>query len=77
MMDQAKKKVGKGESCRHILLCLLHYHERMMFFAASPCGGQSDEMCPARMNADWYAEALREAIRCAEVVHKEELSGID
>ncbi len=76
-MEQEKKKVGKGESCRHILLCLLHYHERMMMFAATPCGGLDDNLCPARMQADWYAEALREAIRCVETVHAEELSGID
>lgn len=58
---------------------LLHYHERMLLGQKCPdvngchnqdlCGGE----CPALLFTDSYSAALKEAIRCIEIVHAEEL----
>ena len=34
-----------------------------------------DGDCPNSVFIDGYADALREAIRCIEIVHRDELSG--
>ena len=47
-----------------ILTGLLHYHERMTLPLRSV-----DECRYASAFTDYYAEALREAIRCIEQVH--------
>ena len=74
---------SKAEFHRHILRGLLHYHERMMF-GRYRCPGTNCETvdkcelegkCPNVVLMDVYAEALKEAIRCIEIVHKDELSG--
>ena len=66
----------------HILKCLLHYHERMMmgmvFSEAHDkelCNNVEDGKCAKIQFADNYADALKEAIRCIEIVHKDELNG--
>ena len=76
------KNCGQAEFHRHILRALLHYHERVM---NDRCPGdhgsgceamkQTEGRCPKAVFTDVYAEALREAIRCIEIVHKDELSG--
>ena len=52
----------RGERTISILTALLHYHESVEAAIAgeAPAAGPVDE----------YAEALREAIRCVEEVHK-------
>ena len=62
----------------HILRCLLNYHERMMLPHRSCHGdhcGSAEKLgtCPNSLFIDTYAEALKEAIRCIEIVHKDEL----
>lgn len=51
-----------GERTISILTALLHYHESV----EAAIAGEA----PAAGPADEYAEALREAIRCVEEVHK-------
>lgn len=75
-------EANKAEAHRHLLRCLLHYHERMMlgtiFDAGSGgelCSRPGEGQCARVIFQDGYAEALREAIRCIEIVHKDELSG--
>ena len=65
---------------RHILIGLLHYHERMMI-PHSKCPSEScdktrhtDGKCPNAVFMDIYSEALKEAIRCIEIVHKDDLT---
>lgn len=65
----------------HILRCLLNYHERMMLPHRSCHGdhcGSAEKLgtCPNSLFIDTYAEALKEAIRCIEIVHKDELGHI-
>lgn len=62
-----------AEGHRHILRCLLHYHERMLLGGVI-CGKTKDH-CKVNLIYDHYAEALKEAIRCIEIVHKDELLG--
>ena len=57
-------KCSHAEYQRHVLRSLLHYHERMMM-------GYSNY---PKAFLDGYADALREAIRCIEIVHKDELT---
>lgn len=73
-----------AEFQRHILRSLLHYHERMMMDHRKCPGGECrkvdecrefDGDCPNSVFIDGYADALREAIRCIEIVHRDELSG--
>lgn len=52
----------RGEQTISILTALLHYHESV----ETAIAGEA----PAAGPADEYAEALREAIRCVEEVHK-------
>ena len=52
----------RGEQTISILTALLHYHESV----EAAIAGEA----PAAGPADEYAEALREAIRCVEEVHK-------
>ena len=62
---------------------LLHYHQRMMLGSRGcPVVCQDNRCkeadclggaCPNALFLDCYAEALKEAIRCIEVVHKDEL----
>ena len=48
----------------YVLRCLLHYHERMTM----PLKGRVD--CRIAVGfEDGYADTLREAIRCIEIVH--------
>lgn len=54
---------GSGQSAERtisILTALLHYHESVEAAGEAPAAGPADE----------YAEALREAIRCVEEVHR-------
>ena len=69
---------------RHILRCLLNYHERMMMGHRNCPGGPCETTdkyeafegnCPNAVFIDGYADALREAIRCIEIVHEDELLG--
>ncbi len=54
----------------HILRGLLNYHKRMMVgIEATGKGGV------LKLHCDGYADALEEAIRCIEIVHKDELFG--
>lgn len=74
-----------GEFYIHLLRSLLHYHERVMMNQECPaashgehgCEGAEklDGKCPKVVFTDSYAEALSEAIRCIEIVHKDELFG--
>lgn len=72
--------ISSAEYHRHILRCLLNYHERVMMTHQKCPGGECEKTeacegdCPNAVFIDKYAEALREAIRCIEIVHKEELS---
>ena len=61
-----------------VLRGLLHYHERMMLHRDCPAGSgdstcehkaQAGGRCPNSVFIDSYAEALKEAIRCIEIVH--------
>lgn len=52
----------RGERTISILTALLHYHESV----EAAIAGEAQAAGPA----DEYAEALREAIRCVEEVHK-------
>ena len=70
-----------AESHIHTLRCLLHYHERMMLGHRQCPGGNCETVnkcsvlegkCPNAVFIDEYAEALKEAIRCIEIVHKGE-----
>lgn len=62
----------------HVLRCLLNYHERMMMDHRKCPGGHCETAdkcealegnCPNTVFIDCYADALREAIRCIEIVH--------
>lgn len=64
---------SEAELHRHILRCLLNYHERMLLGGVI-CGKTKDH-CKVNLIYDHYAEALKEAIRCIEIVHKDELLG--
>lgn len=75
----ASSDVGKAESHLHILRGLLNYHERMMLFRDCPARSVETECknkectngkCPNIVDMDIYAEALREAIRCVEIVNE-------
>lgn len=77
------KPCTKADTHRHILLSLLHYHERMMLGRDQCPGGSCDAVdqcpemegkCPNAVFVDVYAEALKEAIRCIEIVHKGEFT---
>lgn len=67
----------------HTLRSLLNYHERMMLPKRTCPAGHCDTAekcegkCPNSLFIDYYAEALKEAIRCIEIVHKEELTDED
>lgn len=70
----------KPEFQLHILRGLLHYHLRMTL-AAEKCPAEDCQnaahtggKCPNTSMLDGYAETLREAIRCIEIVHKDELN---
>lgn len=52
----------------HVLRGLLNYHKRMMLGVEA-----IDKECECKLHFDGYAEALEEAIRCIEIVHKDEL----
>ena len=74
---------SNADSHRHILRCLLHYHERMMMLHEQCPGGHCDTatkagmpegVCVKKLLWDPYAEALKEAIRCIEIVHKGEFT---
>ena len=73
--------VSKAEMQIHTLRGLLHYHERMMLpHKKCPAGEcehtkNTDNICPNAFFIDFYAEALKEAIRCIEIVHKSDLIG--
>ena len=65
-----------------VLRGVLHYHERMMLHRDCPAGDegtvcehkvQAGGRCPNSVFIDSYAEALKEAIRCMEIVHKDKL----
>ena len=65
-----------------ILRSLLHYHERMTMGTVTEvqsgkdlCNNLGDGKCAKIIFQDAYAETLREAIRCIEIVHKDALSG--
>ena len=87
-MDELSKELivklcTTADSHRHILLCLLHYHERMMLLYGQCPGGQCEAAtevglpegrCIKTLFGDPYAEALKEAIRCIEIVHKGEFT---
>lgn len=67
--------MNKTESHLSILRGLLNYHERMMSFRECPAGECektecTDGKCPNTVFIDTYAEALREAIRCVEIVNE-------
>ncbi len=71
----ASSDVGKAESHLSILRGLLNYHERMMAFRDCPAGECKNTectggKCPNTVFIDTYAEALREAIRCVEIVNE-------
>lgn len=79
-----ENKCSRAEAQRHILRCLLNYHERMMMGHRKCPGGHCEAVekrevlegnCPNAVFIDVYADALREAIRCIEIVHKDELLG--
>lgn len=72
-----------ADTHRHILLCLLHYHERMMLLYEQCPGGHCESAtevglpegkCIKMLFGDPYAEALKEAIHCIEIVHKGEFT---
>lgn len=74
---------SEAEFHRHILIGLLHYHERMMLmYEQCPCGGcdcadksgVDKGKCIKSLLGDPYADALKEAIRCLEIVHKGEFT---
>lgn len=75
------KVCSRAEYQRHVLRSLLHYHERMMMNDSCPAshGCKNADVlegkCPKTVFLDSYAEALKEAIRCIEIVHKDELLG--
>ena len=67
-------KCLKTEYHLHVLRCLLNYHRRMMVGIEAfdkECSGNHADIC--KHHFDGYAEALEEAIRCIEIVHKDEL----
>lgn len=79
------KKCSRAEQQRHFLRCLLNYHERVMMDHRRCPGGHCETVdkcealqgnCPNAVFIDGYADALREAIRCIEIVHKDELAGV-
>ena len=83
---EAEKTSEEGHTKHqiHILRGLLNYHERMMIAHRKCPGGhcetvdkceELDGNCPNAVFIDSYADALREAIRCIELVHKDELVG--
>lgn len=61
----------------HTLRSLLNYHERMMLTKGKCPAGHCDTAqkcegkCPTVLFIDCYAEALKEAIRCIEIVHRD------
>lgn len=60
----------------HILRGLLSYHERMMVGAKAAYKEYGDDFSKIQiLHFDGYVEALKEAIRCIEIVHKDELLG--
>ena len=74
---------SKTESHLHILRSLLHYHERMMMdkscsasYGEHKCENEEKLVgkCPNLLLRDMYSEALKEGIRCIEIVHKDELT---
>ena len=73
-------KCSHAEFQIHVLRGLLHYHERMMMgHRKCPCGDceaskYTDGDCPTAVVLDAYSDALKEAIRCIEIVHKDELT---
>lgn len=78
-------KVSRAAYHRHILVGLLHYHERMMLTHRKCPGGSCDTVdecsslsgdCPNAVFIDSYSDALREAIRCIEIVHKDDLGAL-
>ena len=80
-VSEAILKTATPEMHLHTLRSLLNYHERMMGTRNCPdksceTADQFDGRCPKTLFLDLYAEALREAIRCIEIVHKDELGRI-
>ena len=74
-------KTATPEMHLHTLRSLLNYHERMMGTRSCPdksceTAKKLDGRCPKTLFLDLYAEALKEAIRCIEIVHKDELGHI-
>ena len=69
------RQCSEVESYRHVLRSLLHYHERMMLGSVHCEHTGIEKACPVTELFDPYAEALKEAIRCIEIVHKDELLG--
>ena len=68
-------KTATPEMHLNTLHSLLNYHERMMGTRSCPVrscetAAKFDGRCPKTLFLDLYAEALREAIRCIEIVHK-------
>lgn len=65
------KEVNNWEYQIGLLKCLLHYHERVTApVGQEMCWVLTDGRCPAAHALEQYAEALREAIRCMEAVHR-------
>lgn len=64
-------EVNKWEYQIGLLKCLLHYHERVTApVGQEMCRVLTDGGCPEAHALEQYAEALREAIRCMEAVHR-------
>lgn len=66
---------SEAEFHMHTLRCLLHYHQRMLMGGVFCEHRETMDACRVGKIYDHYAEALKEAIRCIEIVHKDELSG--
>ena len=71
---------SEGEKCLSVLRGLMSYHERVfMENNCVACGKQDCEHlfggeCPSlAMRDDRYRRGLKEAIRCVEIVHADEI----
>jgi len=67
--EHDEREVSKEEGYVHLLLGLLHYHERIDLNSGNYCKSKINGRCANKVFNDEYANALREAIRCIKLVN--------